>query len=197
MSTIICFRAIREDIQFHYFAFDFHCVKISQGAIFFLNFDSQSVKSHPSVASSHRVRHYSFNIEHKMFNIALSSQPSEAKIAQVLNLPRVFSAVPIVSTLSIVLRCNSFSFNEASGVALWGASHFMFGRPQYLSGDLTVNIFRFSKKLMSRTSNRHTLGHGQALYLLASADVFEPRHARTVQDLALKVFTLVTSMETV
>jgi hypothetical protein len=190
LSTIICSRAIREDFHFQYSVFDFHCNIISQGVIYFLNFNSQSAKSLNSVDSSQHARQYFFSTERKLFNNAYLFQPSEAMNAQVVNLPRVLSAVP---NDGFIRRCNSFSFNEASGVALWGASHFMVG--QHLLGDHTVYLMCNLYMSLSRSSHRNTLGQGQALNLLAPAEVLEPSHARTTQDQALKVFILVAFTE--
>jgi hypothetical protein len=124
MSIFLNARAIREDVHICISAIDYHCIIASYVETKFLEFNTQLAQSSTSDTPSQHARHDLSIKEHKLSHNR-SLQPSELMIAQVLNLPRVRSAVPSVDTLSqAVPRYGSVSLNDVTEVALWGASLF-------------------------------------------------------------------------
>ena len=125
MSIFLNARAIREDVRIYIYSIDSHCIIVSYVETKFLDFNMQLAQSSTSDTPSQHARHDFFNKEHTLSYIKCPFQPSELMIAQAVNLPRVRSAVPSFGTLSkAVPRHGSFSFTEATGVELWGASLF-------------------------------------------------------------------------
>ena len=125
MSIFLNARAIREDVRIFISTIDYHCIIASYVETKFLEFNMQLTQSHTSdTPSQHACHNFSFK-KCKLSYTMRPFQPSELMIAQVVNLPRVRSAVPSVDTLSqAVPRYGSVSLHEVTEVALWGASLF-------------------------------------------------------------------------
>ena len=232
---------IREDVNIFIFSIDYHCYPVIRFETNFLETFKQLAKSKDS--PSQHAHHIFFTQGHKLYYFNSFYQPSDLLIAQVVNLPRVRSAVPSVGTLSkAVPLYGSFSFPEATGVELWGASiftvrqrlpedrqssafsyliilNFSFqetpserpsadGAPHYdfeqgkaraLSEFTEVSgegAGKFNAEFKSfRLSCRYDFECGQALNLLAIADAWEPSHARTMQNLVLKLLAFAVVIE--
>jgi hypothetical protein len=124
MSYFLKARVFREDVNICISSIDYHCYPIIRFENILETFKQLANLKSKDSPSQHAHLIF-FTQGHKLYFFKTFYQPSDLLIAQVVTLPRVRSAVLSVGTLSkAVPPYGSFSFTEASGVELWGASIF-------------------------------------------------------------------------